>query len=81
MVLPEKRIEAYRRVGHAKTGLATIAIDLLRPRNEGTVGLKSAVVLVPALQMLVVVGSNRKALELDGRKSLVQIEEVRWYRR
>ncbi len=69
-----------RRIAYVETRLATVAVDDLRP-SERAVCFESAVVLIAALHVLGVVRSNRKTLELDSRKSLVQIEELCRYGR
>ena len=68
-------------VANIKARLTAVAVDYLRPHDGGAGRLERSVILRAALQMLGVVGSNRKALELDSRKSLVQIVEECWYRR
>ena len=74
--LPRERIEPERGVAHVKARLTTIAVDYLRPVTANR-GLECAVILRATLQMLGVVGSNRQALELQSRESLVEIVEER----
>src|SRR4029453_2602805 len=74
-VLREEIVEARRGIADVETRLAAVAINLLNPRAQ-VAGFKCAIVLIPALQMREVVWSNRKTLELDGRKSLVHAMEV-----
>src|SRR5207248_449886 len=73
--LPEEAVKAQVRVASIKAGLATIAIDLLRPRQR-PVCLERAVVLCAALHVLGIVSSNRHALELQGREARVKADQL-----
>ncbi len=48
----EELVEADRRIAGIEAGLTAVAVDDLRPRRRGTVGLEGPVILRPAHQVL-----------------------------
>src|SRR5215475_12906559 len=72
-----ERVEPERRISRVKARLAAIAINYLRPHYRRAGGLHCAVILRATLNMLGIVSSNRQALKLQRRKSLIEIVEKR----
>ena len=64
-------IETQCRVAGVETGLATIAINLLRPYQGRTGPIECAIILCAALHVLSIIGSKREALELQSREPRV----------